>query len=532
MTIQTINSSENLAFLYRCLLSVDTLLIDLSIPEAIQIANHATSIGVKTIPFTYPVSVAFNNCAEENAKSFSTVEMHPPSDRPQPSFFAQFIDGETRALFGLDLTKLCDSEVGRTPVTVPGNDQYSMTYRLVSPKHTLKPRAVLPLGTRRILHMIGSSVTEFYQCLSDYYGFECIKYLSTESKYAQTSPLSTELYTHYVGYIHFDGSWSVVRADSFDKETSPRLSVAQAIAEISRIAPHAVQPHLFDYPGLTSLRSLFSFLNIPIIGSSGYALALSTNKANTLAVANKAGVPVAKSIVVRRSEDSKYELNGKKKEKLTMEDMPFSVPLIMKPLEEDNSLGVTLVRTDDELEDGLSKAFEFGDEVLVEQYVPLGKEIRVAVLENGAGEMTLLPILEYMLNQAHPIRTPTDKLDLDKKGNPYGNAKTVATQVPAKSISPELHAKLEHLAFTAHKALDCTDYSIFDVRVDPDDQPFMIESCLYCSFAPKSLIAVLVKAGGENPRRLFDKVTEWAIARREVHVTGSEGSYVGMKMKY
>lgn len=66
----------------------------------------------------------------------------------------------------------------------------------------------------------------------------------------------------------------------------------------------------------------------------------------------------------------------------------------------------------------MSNAFSYDDTVLVEKFIPPGREIRFGVYEDESGEMVALPGIEYFLSDKSPIRLPEDKLTTDEKGMP------------------------------------------------------------------------------------------------------------------
>jgi D-alanine-D-alanine ligase len=63
--------------------------------------------------------------------------------------------------------------------------------------------------------------------------------------------------------------------------------------------------------------------------------------------------------------------------------------------------------------------------------------------------------------------------------------------------------RVQEAARQCHLALGCRDYSLFDFRIDPDGQPWFLEAGLYCSFARKSVIAVMAAAAGIPVPELF-----------------------------
>lgn len=174
--------------------------------------------------------------------------------------------------------------------------------------------------------------------------------------------------------------------------------------------------------------------------------------------------------------------------------MPY--PFVLKPCCEDNSMGISKVENAEELPAALAEAFKFDDAVVCEKFIPLGREIRVAVLEDDAGEpTTVLPACEYLLTPEHPMRTSKDKISVTEDGLPDASKffATNAKEAPAyrTSVTPApldeaLAAKLGEAAKRAHKALRCRDFSIFDFRVDPEGEVYMLECQPVCSFARES----------------------------------------------
>merc|ERR1719353_2200998 len=82
-------------------------------------------------------------------------------------------------------------------------------------------------------------------------------------------------------------------------------------------------------------------------------------------------------------------------------------------------MGITKVENAEELPAALAEAFKFDSSVVCERFIPLGREIRVAIVEDANGEpSTMLPATEYMLTPDHPMRVSTDKISVTDKGLP------------------------------------------------------------------------------------------------------------------
>merc|ERR1712176_841044 len=82
-------------------------------------------------------------------------------------------------------------------------------------------------------------------------------------------------------------------------------------------------------------------------------------------------------------------------------------------------------------------------------------------------------------------------------------------------IDPVLHGKLEDLCVKSHRALGCRDYSLYDVRVDPNSEPYFLEACLYCSFAPKSVIIAMAAAQKVEQQTVFEMLIGRTIKRKQ-----------------
>jgi len=346
---------------------------------------------------------------------------------------------------------------------------------------------LMEVGQPIVIHLCGSRGSEYYEGVSAYYASQCFETVVDQGTYK-----------HVIAMVHSDGSWSFPTDFTEEsKAAAQHVSMAEAMATIADMDAAAVVPHMFCYSGMTTYRAIFDALSIPIVGNDAGVMALSTNKAQSRAVVAAAGVQVPEAEILR---------NGQKPK--------MSPPFVLKPCNEDNSMGITLFTGKDgqDLDEALKTAFSFDTEVLCERYIPLGREVRCAVLENKDGSLELLPCLEYFLNESNPIRASKDKLVTDERGVPI-TVTTGGRKCPA-DIDETLRGKLEHLCVQSHRALGCKDYSLYDVRIDPEGEPYFLEACLYCSFAPKSVIIAMSVGGGNTQQAVFEMLVNRAIERK------------------
>jgi len=340
-----------------------------------------------------------------------------------------------------------------------------------------------------VLHLCGSRVSEYYEGVSAYYGGQCLEAVTAHGTYK-----------NIIVMVHQDGSWSFPADLTEDgKSAAQHFPMHEALTRISAMDVAAMVPHMFCLPGMTTYRAIFDALSIPMVGNDAGVMALSENKAQSRAVVAAAGVRVPEAEILR---------NGQKPK--------MSPPFVLKPCSEANSMGLSLCtgKVGEDIDEMLNTAFSFDSEILCERFIPLGREVRCAVLENDDGSMEMLPCIEYFLDKDSPIRTSADKLSTDARGvATVPNPKT-RRQCPA-DIDETLQSKLEHLAFQSHRALGCRDYSIFDVRIDPEGEPYFLEACLYCSFAPKSVIVLMSEGKGYKHQDVFEMLVNRAMDRKQ-----------------
>jgi len=162
-----------------------------------------------------------------------------------------------------------------------------------------------------------------------------------------------------------------------------------------------------------AIASLLSFYAIPFISPRTEASVLSFNKLYTKYFAQSVGV---KTVPYQH-------LSRKDKREI---DMPY--PVIVKPVRLGSSIGLSVVKSAEELEYALDVAFEFDDDVLIEQFIENIKEY------NQAGAMTdrwELSMIEEPEKEGF--------LDFEKKYMDFARD----SQVAEASITEEIRTKIQ-----------------------------------------------------------------------------------------
>ena len=327
-----------------------------------------------------------------------------------------------------------------------------------------------------VLHLVGSAVDDFYAELSRLYAGACLAALAEDDRYEM-----------HLAYVSPDGSWRFP-ADLGAKSlaSAVAMSPADAIAHLDVLSVDVAVPQMFCVPGMTSHRALFDLLGIPYLGNTPDVMAIAADKAKARAIVAAAGVAVPVGEVVHAGESAR-----------------LAPPVVVKPVDADNSVGVSLVRDPAEYDAAIDLALSHGGSALVESYVELGREVRCGIIVRD-GELVCLPLEEYAVNtDTKPIRGRDDKLDRGGDGDLYLVAKDATRAWIVPTDDPITEAVWE-AARRCHVALGCRHYSLFDFRIDPAGKPWFLEAGPYCSYAPSSVIAVMAAAAGIDLPELFE----------------------------
>jgi D-alanine-D-alanine ligase len=199
-----------------------------------------------------------------------------------------------------------------------------------------------------------------------------------------------------------------------------------------------------------TIQGLLESFDIPYTGSKVLASALAMNKVASKRIFDALNIPTPKYVVINQFEDL-----GRQAEKIRGR---FPLPLVVKPVAEGSSLGVTIVKSGEELEPVIRKTVERFGEVFVEEHIH-GTEVTVGILGVGAS-VQALPILELV--------PKSEFYDFEAK---YTKGQTEFV-IPAR-LPKLLYEEAQRTALAAHHALGCHGVSRVDIIVSPDGVPFV-----------------------------------------------------------
>ena len=147
----------------------------------------------------------------------------------------------------------------------------------------------------------------------------------------------------------------------------------------------------------------------------------------------------------------------------------FSYPLVVKPTGQGSSLGVSIVRCDEELPTALAEAGRYGDRALIEQFVR-GREVTAGVF----GEEPL-PVVE--------IRSRHGWFDYAAK-----YTKGLTEYIAPAPLAPPVAQAVQAAGLAAHRAVGCRHLSRTDIILDDRSVPVVLEVNTIPGFTPTSLL--------------------------------------------
>ena len=153
-------------------------------------------------------------------------------------------------------------------------------------------------------------------------------------------------------------------------------------------------------------RALLETLGIPYIGSPSTRTSQVVDKAMSKFIMQEYNITCPPGqVLLKHSKVNKSKI---------------TYPCVVKPTTTENSVGITLVKSESDLDKAIKKAFQYSADIIIEKFIA-GREIRCSVIQetNSQGEkiLTALTPQEYEVRQ-HDLRTTEDKILMDDNGLP------------------------------------------------------------------------------------------------------------------
>lgn len=244
------------------------------------------------------------------------------------------------------------------------------------------------------------------------------------------------------------------------------------------------------------LQGLFRLLNKPFVGDDVLSAAVTMDKEFTKILAQRAGVPVAKWIAIKR-----FEYNDSHNEKRSYDYVSkiLGGDLFVKPSNQGSSVGVHHVTNAKEYTAALADAFMYDDKVLVEETIH-GTELETAVLGN---DEPIVSGVGQIINAAGTFYSYENKYDDDS---------TTTLQIPA-NLPQEIIDIVRSNALKVYQVTECSGLARVDFTLrESDHKVILTEVNALPGFTNISMYPKLFEKAGipysELITRLIEKAQE------------------------
>jgi D-alanine-D-alanine ligase len=195
-----------------------------------------------------------------------------------------------------------------------------------------------------------------------------------------------------------------------------------------------------------TIQGMLELMRIPYTGSGVLASALAMHK-----------IIAKKLFLYEKIPTPRFEVFQKEEvKKGLLKEISLPFPLVVKPAREGSTIGISIVRKEEEFGPALQKAGGYDEEILVEEFMK-GREITVGILEDIP-----LPIIEIVPKSGF--------YDYHSK---YTKGETQYI-LPAR-MPREKYLYAQEMSLNAFQILGCSGVARVDLMTDGNENPFVID---------------------------------------------------------
>jgi len=211
------------------------------------------------------------------------------------------------------------------------------------------------------------------------------------------------------------------------------------------------------------IQAVLELYGIPYTGSGVTGSAIAMDKARSKQLWSGIGLPTPAFVMLQEDMDAQQVIEQ------------VGLPLIVKPVHEGSSLGMTKVAELSQLTAAWKSAADLDHDVMAEHWIE-GDEFTVAVVDSEA-----LPVIR--------LETPREFYDYQAK---YEADDT--RYICPCGLEPEKEEEIQQLALQAFKSTGASGWGRVDVMTDKDQQPWLIEVNTVPGMTDHSLVPMAAKA--------------------------------------
>ena len=235
-----------------------------------------------------------------------------------------------------------------------------------------------------------------------------------------------------------------------------------------------------------TIQGMIELAGIPLAGCGVLASALCMDKDRAHKVVGLAGVRVPQAVVLGTGSDR-------------MQAAAFAAsagyPVFVKPVKAGSSYGITKVMSAETLQNAVTLAFEYDDQVIIEEMIE-GFEVGCAVLGRE----------ELLVGEVDEIELSGGFFDFTEKYT----LKTSAIHVPAR-ISREKADEIRQTAKVIYRALGCSGFARVDMFLTPEGEIVFNEVNTIPGFTEHSRYPGMMKAAGHSFTEVLERIIALAV---------------------
>jgi len=241
------------------------------------------------------------------------------------------------------------------------------------------------------------------------------------------------------------------------------------------------------------IQAVLKTLGIPHTGPGVLTSALGMNKAKCMEFLDIYKIVSPKFITLNDKEIESSEAIEKVKKEI-------GFPCVVKPNESGSSVGVSIVKKEDDLMSAIENAFNEDGIVILQKYIK-GKELSCGVMGNAGQEKTVLPVIEI-------IAKGSEFFDYQAK---YFSQTT--DEICPTTIGEENEKKIRDLAKTVHEAVGADGLTRSDFIIDEDQEIYFLEVNTIPGQTEASLCPKEAKAAGISFPEFLEKQIKMALGK-------------------
>ncbi|MCP4706742.1 MAG: D-alanine--D-alanine ligase [candidate division Zixibacteria bacterium] len=234
-----------------------------------------------------------------------------------------------------------------------------------------------------------------------------------------------------------------------------------------------------------TIQALLDMAKIKYTGSNMISSAMAMNKSVAKKLIENEKIPTPKYLLFNQDRESI-------KDQISNINDTFDFPLIVKPNNSGSTVGLTMVKGGEMLNDAIEAAYGVSPEVLVEQFID-GREITSAVLDD-----TSYPLVEII---------PSGEIyDYDCK---YTKGKS--QYICPAELSEKTTELIKDYGRRTYDALKCSGLARVDFILDKDSIPWFLELNTLPGMTELSLAPMAAKEADVDFETLIKKICESAL---------------------